>query len=199
MDSGDRPLDAAQGQLLLKLARSTLMAELGITPPAAYDAQLTEAMKEPWLNSPGATFVTLTLHGRLRGCIGSLCSTDPLAVNIRRNAVHAAFHDPRFTPLTAQEIDQARIEVSVLTEPRPMSYATADELRQRLRPHRDGVILRQGHASATFLPQVWEQLPNAGEFLGQLCLKAGLPRHAWKECLLEVSTYQVQHFEEPPT
>jgi len=198
MKTNAQPLDAAQGQLLLKLARSALREKFGCEPPAAGDAPLASALKEPWLNAPGATFVTLMLKGKLRGCIGNLFSTDPLAECIRRNAVHAALHDPRFAPLTEKELDQVIIEVSVLTEPQPMPYGTADELQQKLRPHLDGVILRQAHASATFLPQVWEQLPDVADFLGQLCLKAGLPRDAWKRSKLEVSTYQVQRFEEPP-
>lgn len=197
MKAGSQPLDAAQGQLLLKLARGALLKEFGREPDAPEDALRTSGLKEPWLNAPGATFVTLTLKGKLRGCIGSLSSTDPLAESIRRNAVHAALHDPRFAPLAEKELDQIVIEVSVLTEPRPMPYANPEELRQKLRPHLDGVILRQAHASATFLPQVWEQLPDVGEFLSQLCLKAGFPRDAWKRSRLEVSTYQVQRFEEP--
>jgi AmmeMemoRadiSam system protein A len=137
------------------------------------------------------------LKGRLRGCIGNLAPTDPLAEGIRRNALNAALQDPRFAPLTAKELDQMSIEVSILTEPRPLPYADAQDLVRQLRPRIDGVVIRKGYASATFLPQVWDQLPEAVGFLDHFCLKAGLPRDAWKRSPLEVSTYQVQHFAEP--
>jgi AmmeMemoRadiSam system protein A len=192
------PLDPAQGQLLLKLARTALMERFGRRLPAAEDALLRSALQEPWLRAPGAAFVTLMLQGKLRGCIGNLWSTDPLAESVRRNAVQAAFHDPRFAPLAEKELDPVVIDVSVLTEPQPLPYTGAEELRRKLRPQVDGVILRQGPASATFLPQVWEQLPKPDEFLNHLCIKAGLPRNAWKRSAVEVSTYQVQHFEETP-
>jgi AmmeMemoRadiSam system protein A len=180
----------------VRLARSTLMEKLGCPLPPSEADQLRSALNDPVFQAPCGTFVTLKQRGQLRGCIGNLSSSDPLAEGVRRNAVNAAFHDPRFAPLTEGELDQVVIEVSVLTEPRPLEFSDPQDLLRKLRPNVDGVILRQGYASATFLPQVWEQLPKKEDFLGHLCLKAGLPRDAWKRSPLEVSTYQVQHFEE---
>jgi AmmeMemoRadiSam system protein A len=192
-------LDAEEGRLLLRLARSALMEKLGRRLPAGEAERLQSDLKSPRLRMRRGTFVTLTLAGNLRGCIGNLFPTDSLVEGIRRNAVHAAFQDPRFNPLAEVELDQVEIEVSVLTEPQPLSYSAPLDLLQKLRPHVDGVIVRQGYASATFLPQVWDQLPNAEDFLGHLCLKAGLPRDAWKRSRLDVATYRVQRFEEQPT
>lgn len=189
-------LDAEEGRLLLRLARSALMEKLGRRLPAGETERLQSDLKSLRLRMRRGTFVTLTLAGNLRGCIGNLFPTDSLVEGIRRNAVHAAFQDPRFTPLAEEELDQVEIEVSVLTEPQPLSYSAPLDLLQKLRPHVDGVIVRQGYASATFLPQVWDQLPNAEDFLGHLCLKAGLPRDAWKRSRLDVATYRVQRFEE---
>jgi AmmeMemoRadiSam system protein A len=140
--------------------------------------------------------VTLSQKGALRGCIGSLASTEPLAENVRHNAINAAFQDPRFPPLDSEELDQIAIEVSVLSPPAAVAYDDADDLLSRLRPGIDGVILRKGAASATFLPQVWKQLPRCQDFLSHLCLKAGLPARAWHDDNLQVETYQVQSFEE---
>ena len=132
----------------------------------------------------------------MRGCIGNLTANEPLSEGVRRNAINAAFHDPRFPPLTDKELDEVDIEVSILTEPQPLDYVDGEDLLTRLRVDVDGVIIRKGHASATFLPQVWEQLPDPEEFLGHLCMKAGLSSDAWRQNKLDVLTYQVQYFEE---
>ena len=115
---------------------------------------------------------------------------------MRHNALNAAFQDPRFPPLSPEELDQIVIEVSVLTPPETLTYSDADDLVSRLRPGIDGVILRRGSASATFLPQVWKQLPRCQDFLSHLCLKAGLAAQSWREDHLQVEIYQVQYFEE---
>ena len=120
----------------------------------------------------------------------------PLAENVRRNAINAAFHDPRFPPLDLDELDRIAVEVSVLSPPAALSYEDADDLMSGLRPGLDGVILRKGASSATFLPQVWKQLPRCQDFLSHLCLKAGLSARAWYDGKLQVETYQVQSFEE---
>jgi len=140
--------------------------------------------------------VTLKIGGDLRGCIGTLTGREPLVEGVATHALNAAFHDPRFGPLTAEELNRVTIEVSVLGEPQPLRYEGAADLIAKLRPHVDGVILRKGYASATFLPQVWEQLPKPEAFLSHLCLKAGLSGDAWRKGQLEVQTYQVQYFEE---
>lgn len=185
-----------QGQLLVKLARHTIMKKLGQEVNAGEATALAEALQTKSFQSPCGTFVTLKIHGRLRGCIGNLTATESVSEGVRRNAINAAFSDPRFTPLSVEELGQTEIEVSILTEPRPLEYRDGEELINKLRVNVDGVIIRKGYASATFLPQVWEQLPRPEDFLAHLCMKAGLPADAWKDPELEVSTYQVQYFEE---
>jgi AmmeMemoRadiSam system protein B/AmmeMemoRadiSam system protein A len=189
-------LDSEKGQALVKLARSTLMEKFGRHLKPAEAEQLHSALQDPALQVSCGTFVTLKRRGQLRGCIGNLTTSDPLVEGVRRNAIHAAFHDPRFSPLTERELSEVEIEVSVLTEPQPLAYRDGEDLVRKLRPHVDGVIVRKGHASATFLPQVWEQLPKPEDFLNHLCQKAGMPRASWMQTGLEVSTYQVQYFEE---
>jgi AmmeMemoRadiSam system protein A len=140
--------------------------------------------------------VTLTINKQLRGCIGNLDAEDSIVDGIERNAVNAAFCDPRFPPLKANELDRVEIEVSILTKPQPLEYRDSNDLLSKLRVNVDGVILQKGSASATFLPQVWEQLPQPESFLSHLCTKAGLPADTWKKGNLDILTYQVQYFEE---
>ena len=189
-------LSEAQGQVLVMLARHTLMDRLGKQIPQAEIDSLSSALKDSCFKSQCGTFVTLKINGLLRGCIGNLTSDTPLASGVRRNAINAAFHDPRFAPLGTSELDRVEIEISILSEPQPLKYRDGDDLVKKLRPHIDGVIIRKDHASATFLPQVWEQLPRPQDFLTHLCMKAGLGADSWQNPELEVSTYQVQYFEE---
>jgi AmmeMemoRadiSam system protein A len=196
MKEANQVLAPEKGQVLVELARSTLMEKFGLPLPPSEADRMRSALSDASFQARCGTFVTLKHNGQLRGCIGSLSTSDPLAEGVRRNAINAAFHDPRFSPLTQKELGQVEIEVSVLTEPQPLPFSDPEDLLRRLRPNVDGVIIRQGYANATFLPQVWEQLPKKEDFLGHLCLKAGLPRDAWKRGSLDVSTYQVQYFEE---
>ena len=189
-------LSPEKGQLLVKLARHTISEHLSKQIPQEEIDSLNAALSDPCFNLSCGTFVTLTIDGKLRGCIGNLTSNESLVSGIRRNAINAAFHDPRFSSLSLSELDLVSIEVSILSEPLPLHYREAADLLKKIRPDIDGVILRKGIASATFLPQVWEQLPQPQDFLTQLCLKAGLAADAWQQSKLEVSTYQVQHFEE---
>jgi len=192
-DQTDFDYTPSQGQRLIRVARATIAEKLGID----YDARhLSEHTDDACLTQPRATFVTLTIDGRLRGCIGSLEARESLLKSVRNNAVNAAFHDPRFSPLSRSEFDEIDIEVSILTPSQPLNYKDDKELVAKLRPHVDGVILRKGFAGATFLPQVWDQLPDVRDFLGHLCRKAGLAANAWKTDKLEVMTYQVQYFHE---
>ena len=199
MQAGPTPspsLTAAQGDVLLKLARQTLSDQLGSPVPEAEKAAVAEALNTPVFQNHCGTFVTLKIKGELRGCIGSLSTRESIAQGVRDNVVNAAFRDPRFRPLLLQELSRVAIEVSVLSDPKPLDYEHADDLLTRLQPGIDGVILRQGGASATFLPQVWEQLPHPESFLTHLCLKAGLARDAWRTQHPDILTYQVQYFEE---
>ena len=189
-------LSLEKGQLLVKLARHTLWEHFSKKIPQEEIDSLNAALSDPCFNLECGTFVTLTIDGNLRGCIGNLTSDESLVSGIRRNTINAAFHDPRFSSLSLSELDLVSIEISILSEPRPLHYLDAADLLKKIHPNIDGVILRKGIASATFLPQVWEQLPQPQDFLTQLCLKAGLAADAWQHSKLEVSTYQVQHFEE---
>ena len=195
MSTIENLLTDRQGQALVRLARETLEKELGASRGADDDA-MSDPEAEAIFKARQGVFVTLKIEGQLRGCIGSLTGHEPIWQGVLTHAVNAGFHDPRFPSLTAEELGRIRIEVSVLTEPRPLAYKDSSDLIARLKPHADGVILRLGHASATFLPQVWEQLPDPAAFLSNLCLKAGLAADSWRHTPLEVETYQVQHFEE---
>lgn len=185
-----------QGRTLLTLARQTIALKLGLTVPDDEQKKLEKKLHDPVLQQERGTFVTLHRHGQLRGCIGSIAPVESIAANIRRNAVNAAFGDPRFPPLQQKEFDEVDIEVSILTDPKPLSYDNGADLVAKLRPQIDGVILRDGFSSATFLPQVWDQLPQPEDFLNRLCMKAGLHPDAWQTGKLEVLTYQVQYFSE---
>ncbi len=184
-----------QGQLLVKLARQTISGKLGRKIPAS--ESLETAFASDIYQQHCGTFVTLKKKGQLRGCIGSLAAYESVADGVRHNALNAAFRDPRFRPLSRDELDEVQVEVSVLTEAKPLEYSDSDDLIKKLRVHVDGVILRKGPASATFLPQVWEQLPDPRQFLSHLCQKAGLAKDAWITSRPEISTYQVEYFEEP--
>jgi len=126
------------------------------------------------LRQPGAAFVTLTLDGALRGCIGSLEPHRPLLEDVAMNAWAAAFQDPRFPPLSEIEFTRLDLHISILGPPRPLEFNSEQDLIAQLRPGRDGLIIRQGDRQATFLPAVWESLPEAHDFLQQLKLKAGI-------------------------
>ncbi|HNY65105.1 MAG TPA: AmmeMemoRadiSam system protein A [Deltaproteobacteria bacterium] len=182
------------GLALVRMARETIETSLGIRSGEddPEDALLNDAVME----SKHGVFVTLTKDGDLRGCIGFLEGRESVKDAVRHNALNAAFNDPRFPPLRASEVGDIDIEVSILTDPEPLDYSGPSDLLNRLRPGIDGVIIRSGLHAATFLPQVWDQLPDKEDFLDHLCLKAGLPARAWKRGDLEVLTYQVQHFEE---
>lgn len=188
------PLSKKQGTALLDIARNTIQEKLGVSCTLSPSCE--GMLKDESLKAKCGTFVTLTMNGQLRGCIGCLDSRDPIIEGIRRNAVNAAFQDPRFRPLSRKELEDVHIEVSILTEPEVCEYSCTEDLLDKLRPGIDGVIIRCGFASATFLPQVWEQLPDKEEFLTHLCMKAGLPGDAWQGNKLEVQLYQVQCFEE---
>jgi len=183
-----------QGETLVALARKSIQEKLGILGPP--DQKVDQALQDEAFKARAGTFVTLTIGKELRGCIGSLEARDSITEGVRHNAVNAAFRDPRFPALKRNELDRIHIEVSVLTDPKPLPYSSAEDLLSKLRPGVDGVIIRQGFSAATFLPQVWEQLPDKEDFLEHLCMKAGLPRDAWRKGRPEVETYQVQYFDE---
>ncbi len=181
-----------QGQILVSLARQTIAEKLG-QKPIKLDL---DTLADMAFQEKRGTFVTLTKKGQLRGCIGSLEASESILNGVKRNAINAAFHDPRFSPLKTDELDKVDIEISILTQTQSLKYSDSKDLLAKLQVNVDGLILRKGSASATFLPQVWEQLPKPKQFLSHLCLKAGLSADTWKNKRLEISTYQVQYFEE---
>lgn len=178
-----------RGRILLPLARGSIAEALGRHYPLPdHD--------EPWLDEPGATFVTLTRDGALRGCIGSLEARRPLREDVRANALNAAFRDPRFPPLASREWPDIRVEVSLLAPPELLPVESEQEAWDKLRPHVDGVILEYGPYRSTFLPQVWEQLPEPDRFLAHLKMKAGLPWDFWAP-QIRLARYTVQKWKEP--
>ncbi len=185
-------LTKEQGDYLLRVARQTIKGHLfGKNEIRTHSPDL----QDEYLRRRG-TFVTLTINSQLRGCIGHILPEEALIEGIKLNAINAAFRDPRFSPLNKNEFSQIKLEISILTEPKDLVFTDVSELLQKLRPGIDGVIIKQGFNQATFLPQVWEQLPSKEQFLSNLCLKAGLDDDAWMAGELEVSVYQTQVFEE---
>lgn len=138
-----------------------------------------------------ASFVTLHIDKRLRGCIGTLFANLPLIIDINNNAFNAAFHDPRFPALTIQEFDNILLDISVLSKPTPLNVNSEDDLLSKLQPGVDGLILTDGNHRATFLPSVWEQLPNPKDFVIHLKNKAGWPSNYWSDSIV-VETYTAE-------
>jgi uncharacterized protein len=188
----DDQLTDEEKQALLRMAREALrQAVAGHTLPPLSLPTLPSALRRQ-----GASFVTLTIGGQLRGCIGALEPYQPLAEDVREHAVAAALEDPRFPPVSPQELDSIEIEISRLTFPKDLVYTDAEDLLDRLHPHTDGVILRDGFHRATFLPQVWEKIPDKAEFLDNLCYKMGESPDTWRRKHLDVQVYQVEEFRE---
>lgn len=182
------PLLPEQGQTLVRLARHALETKIGDEtrkPPPA----------DPRLYGKGATFVTLTAGGALRGCIGTPEAHSSLADDVKENAVRAATMDPRFPPVSRSELPRIHIEVSVLSPPRLLE-CPPEERSERVRPGIDGLLLTSGFNRGLLLPQVWEKMPQPEEFLAVLCRKAGLPPDAWRRPDTDLYTFQVQAFDE---
>ena len=171
---------------LIRLAEATIRAafvETSFTeePPAELDFD-------------AATFVTLTKNRQLRGCIGSLEATQNIVENVKKNAYAAAFEDGRFIPVQIKELDQIEIEISVLTEQVQINYHDSRDLLSQLRPLFDGLVVQHRGKSATYLPQVWDELPDKKDFLSSLCKKAGLAEDLWQDEKLDFYKYQVESF-----
>ena len=184
------------GKWLLRVARDTIAAELEGREPASLEPSSMSEADSSLLKKKMGVFVTLHLHGQLRGCIGTLEPVLSLTGEVIENARHAAFHDPRFSPLSAREFQEIDIEVSVLTPPLPLNYSNPEDLKKKLLPGVHGVILEKRGAKATFLPQVWDQLREPELFLEHLCRKAGLPSHAWTSSDVSIQTYTVRSIKE---
>ena len=174
--------------ILLEIAQKSIEEGFGTVENYSFDKN-----KYPYLFENGASFVTLTIDGNLRGCIGSLVATTYLLDDIRKNAKAAAFSDPRFAPLSQSEFEKVEIEVSLLSEPKFLEYKDIEDLKSKIKPYNDGIVLRLESYQATFLPQVWEQLPTFELFFSHLCQKAGMS----EDCLLhhpQIYVYHVQKF-----
>jgi len=192
MPENRKPLSPEEKSLLLSIARDAVSV-------AAHGQRLPNldiASLPPSLREKGASFVTLTSGGQLRGCIGALEASQPLALDVQEHAEAAARQDFRFPPVTPQEISSIRIEISRLTTPVLLEYMDGKQLAEMLKPGCDGVVMRDGIRRATFLPQVWEKLPSPEDFLSHLCLKMGASPDLWRRKRLSVYTYQVEEFEE---
>jgi len=176
-------LTPEEQQYLLKLARDTIEEYVRNKKTVQPETD------NPRLKEKKSSFITLEKKGQLRGCIGHIQAVQELYLDVRDNAISAATKDPRFPPLTAEELDSIEIEVSVLTVPEEI---TADEIQ----PGKDGIILEAGMYGATYLPQVWEQIPDKEEFLASLCRKAGVPIDCWKKPEAKIKRYRVQAFKE---
>jgi len=179
-------------KILLKIARTAIQEKL----ENRFILDRVELIKEhPWLRNDGAVFVTINKRAKLRGCIGSLQAHRDILEDTVSNAISAAFHDPRFEPLSKEEFKEIEIEISILTEPKLIKYKDVADLKTIIRPNVDGVVLKYGNRRATFLPLVWESLPKFDEFFGYLCQKAGLSM----DCLNkhpEIYLYQAQKITE---
>jgi len=180
-------MTADQGEILLPIARAAIHQVLAL-PLEADESAL-------WLAEQGACFVTLTQHGELRGCIGSLLAHRPLLHDVKANAVAAALHDPRFLPLTQTELPHTRVEVSLLSPMQPLNFEDEQDALAQLHPEVDGVVLEYGRHRSTFLPQVWEQLPTPREFMAHLKHKAGLPIDFWSPGV-QLLRYTVEKWKE---
>jgi len=185
-------LSDEQKALLLRCAREAILK--------AVNGEMVEPVNlsdvPALLRETGATFVTLTKNGELRGCVGGLEASKPLVHDVQEHAVAAAFHDYRFPPVSLSEIPAIRIEISCLTTPVILDYENPVDLLNQIRPHVDGVVMRDGLHRATFLPQVWEKLPTIEMFLDSLCRKMGSEPDLWRHKIMEVSVYQVEEFHE---
>jgi len=175
---------------LLRLARSAIEAKIVV------GIKVERPKPSPILKEDRGCFVTLHKFGQLRGCIGTIEPVCSLVECVGENAQNAAFKDPRFLRLSAEELPEIDIEVSVLSVPERLNFKNGDDLKRQLRPNVHGVILSRGMHSSTFLPQVWEQLPDKEQFLEYLCVKGGMPATAWKDSATKVEVYQAEVFGE---
>jgi AmmeMemoRadiSam system protein A len=189
--------DPELGRSLVTLARLAIGTELGEVRGIGSDRSGSASAEpgHPALEAPGATFVTLFKHGLLRGCIGTLEARRPLGVDVRANAVAAAFDDPRFPRLATEEFIDTSVEVSLLSAPEPVMADGEQALLAQLRPGVDGVVLEIAGRRATFLPQVWDTLREPTEFLAELKRKAGLPIDFWSAAV-HISRYRVTKWRE---
>ncbi len=184
------------GTLLLRMARNAISDQLDEGHSMGQKQLSVPDEAHGFLKQKRGVFVTIYHHGQLRGCIGTLEPVLPLADEVVENARHAAFHDPRFPPLTEKEFVEIDLEISLLTSPVVLDFTGSEDLIKKLRPGIHGVVLEIKGVKATFLPQVWDQLREPEVFLEHLCRKAGVSSHAWKSSDISIRTYTVFCFKE---
>ena len=185
-------LTDSERAILLKIARKAITSAVLKNKPekidlGKYSLTLTEL---------GVSFVTLTKINQLRGCIGAIEAYQPLILDVQEHAAAAAMEDYRFPIVKKEEISQIEIEISRLTPPQYLDYSTPGDLIDKLRVGVDGVLIKYNGRKATFLPQVWEKVPNPDQFLSQLCMKMGSVNDLWRNQDIQVFTYQVEYFKE---
>lgn len=180
-----------KGELLLRIARDSIAQDLGVT----LSTNKTLTQKNPWLQEKGACFITLTQYGQLRGCIGTLQAYRNLFDDVQANAKAAAFKDPRFQPLRVGEFSETQVEVSLLSTTQNMHFLSEQEALAQLQPGIDGIVFEYGSFRSTFLPQVWQQLPDSQQFMAHLKQKAGLPTDFWDD-EVKLSRYTVTKWKE---
>lgn len=179
-----------QKKKLKALAKNVIASELGFAPSIDAEAEFAD----PFYHEKRGVFVTLTLHGDLRGCIGNIEPVYPLYEAVMRNAHESAFGDPRFSPLEPEEFEELEIEISVLTVPEKIEYDSSQDLLEKLRPGKDGIVIEKGMYKSTYLPQVWEDIEDKKMFLSSLCMKAGLDPDEWMQGSCDIYKYEVEKF-----
>ena len=184
-------LNKKEQQFLLKLARRSI--EHFLEKREILKIKETELPSKK-LKEKRGTFVTLLKHNELRGCIGHIYPVNPIFIDVIQNAVAAGFYDSRFLPLKKEELPEIKIEISILTQPKKLEFSSPEDLLKKLKQGEDGVIINIDGYQSTFLPQVWEKLPDKRDFLSHLCLKAGFPPNTWMEPFVEVFVYKVESF-----
>ena len=184
-------LGASDKTFLVQFARSVIREALDKGKKISAPESISAAVREK-----RGCFVTLHQRGDLRGCIGTIEPEQSLLRGVEENAVNAAFRDPRFSPLKAKDLSSIDIEVSVLTVPEKLKFKDPQDLKSQLKPGIHGVILSKGWQRSTFLPQVWEQLPDKEMFLKHLCQKAGMGPKCWQDPEIVVEVYEAEYFSE---
>ncbi len=185
-----------EGKTLLNMARTCISNKFDNNSKDNHLKKMKVEFENNIFYEKRGVFVTLHKNGCLRGCIGTLEPVKSIIDGIKDNSLNAAFQDPRFSPLKLNELNEIDIEVSILTKPKKLKYTNSKDLLLKLKPNIHGVIIKYNKHKATFLPQVWEQLPDTKDFLSHICQKAGLVSDEWENGKLEVFTYQVQYFKE---
>lgn len=185
-------LSKEERQILLGIARNSIQSTVAVEPLKLISLDLLPAKLQEF----GASFVTITISGKLRGCIGALEACQPLAIDVQEHAAAAASEDYRFAPVSREELRSIEIEISRLTPTKKLEYENSTQLLKKIHPGVDGVVIKDGMRRATFLPQVWEKVSSPEDFLDHLCVKMGAHPELWREKILDVSTYQVEEFKE---